>query len=153
VAGDPQGAPALWRTGAPPEAPLLTERIRPIEPSAPLVGRVLLSAGDSPLIIGQDEPRRIAVLLDMGALEHRPELPALLALLLDRLAGRDLLMPSTSVRRDPFEAQVAPGPLPRARPSANVPAARREAAPWLLGAALALALYDLVRRARSVGTG
>jgi hypothetical protein len=151
TAGEPRAEPALWSNPAPLDMPLLeAERIRPIEPPEPITGRALLSAGDSPLVIEQERPHRIALLLDIGELQHHPTLPALLARLLDRLAGRSLLMPDTLVQRDPFAAQVAPRPLPPARASGSAPA-RLEAAPWLLGAALALALYDLIRRARTVG--
>ena len=168
--GVPPGPPTLWLpagSGAAPTAvePVWAEELagampprlavtwlHPIEAPAGTRGRTLLAAGRTPLVIEQDRPRRILLLfaVDAGGLAARPELPALIGLLLDRLAGRELLLPDVSAARNPAAANIAPGPLPRAEDSAQVAGARRlELAPWLMAAALLLLFLDMARGTRA----
>jgi hypothetical protein len=167
AASAPRGdAPALWVVRGPVEAPpaeppawdvepgaraprLAPEWLRPVQPPAAVEGRVLLGAGARPLIVEQKDHRRIVVMLDAGGLRDRPELPALLGLLLDRLARRELLMPVVRIGRDRLEVRVTPGPLPGARPAEAAPEGRLDLSPWLVVVALGLALHDLRRRARA----
>jgi hypothetical protein len=125
--------------------------LNPLPLPGDIGGRPLLTAGSTPLILEQHRPKRILVLFDVGdpELGARPELPAMLELLLDRLAGRDLLLPVESAARDAADARIAPGPLPRATAATRVTSRRLDLAPWLLGAALILLLIDAGRGTRA----
>lgn len=150
-AGEELGEPPVWLVDPAAAAPRLeAEWLHPVSPPVPLEGRVLLGSSGLPLILDQAEPRRIVLMFEINALEDRPELPVLVGLLLDRLAGRDLLMPVARVGRDLADVRVAPAPLPEARPDTATPADRIDASPWLIVGALGVALYDLGRRARAV---
>lgn len=139
-----------WSDHSTGDLPLLEGPwLRPI--AAPqIAGKVLLGADGEALILEQDRPRRIILLFDTGApeLELRPELPSLITKLLTRLAGREILFPAAAAARNPDDARVAPGPLPRAAAEAITGATRFDASPWLLLTALAFAADDLSRQWR-----
>jgi hypothetical protein len=111
--------------------------------------RTLLAAEGIPLIVETQAGGVLVVDVRLAttdpAAAGRPELPVLLAALLDRLAGAELLAPVTGAYRDPLAARIAPGPLPRPGAMALPASVPRGAAPWLLAAALAILLWDLLR--------
>jgi hypothetical protein len=144
--GEAADALPVWTadTGNPPALP--AGLLRPLARPEGVDGRVLLAAGEVPLLVEQAEPPRLVLLADLAGAAGRPELPALLDWALSRLAGRDPMLPELAAVRDPAEASIAPGPLPPAV-RGDVRGTRTEAAPWLLAAALLLSLYDLRRAA------
>lgn len=152
TAGGPLREAPVWSgplatAGAPRLQPAW---VHPVAAPQGAAGEAILAATGVPLILEQVAPPRIAVLfaLDQPELSARPELPALLALLLERLAGWELLLPTATTGRDPAAAAIAPGPLPVARAAPAAPLQTLDAAPWALATALLLALYDLYRRLR-----
>lgn len=149
-AGEVLVEPPVWDIERAAAAPSLAgERIRAVRSAAAPEGRAVLRAGTVPLVLEQDSPRRVTLLLETGGLRDRAEMPVLLGFLLDRLAGRELLLPVARVARDPAEIRVAPGPLPQALDAGTGRAGRLELSPWLIAGALGLALYDLARRVRA----
>lgn len=144
--GDPPTEPPVWSDPTTENPPRLRAAwIRLLPTHAAITGRSLMQAGDRILIGETERPRRIGVLFDLNApvLAARPELPMLLDLLFERLAGRELLLPTDAAFGDPELAHVAPRPLPVYTADFETALSPVKAAPILMAAALALLLLDL----------
>jgi len=129
------GVPALWfRAGAgsravtgwpvwrPQAGPLADVVLAPAwlqeVQTQPPQGVPLLAAGDRVLIALHETPStRIEVLLDTheSVLTRQREFAALLAALIARAVGRDLLDPVASAARSAASARIAPATLPQPR--------------------------------------
>jgi len=124
--------------------------LRPAGGSPPTGANVLLELDGRPAVTA-GPAQRVDVLLDLEwpDLARQPGYPALVAALLDTLAGRDLTSGVAQARRDPVASRVQPLPLPPAAPavaaSVTVP---RDLSPWLLTLAAALIAVDLGRTVR-----
>ncbi len=145
------------------EPPTLTGTLLRVSPQGPQPAgpdpRVLLSADEVPLVLESDPDQgpliEVRVATADPGFAARPEFPALLAALADRLTGADLLDPTPGLGRDPVLARIAPGPLPQsqAQPGrVQAPSEPRTAAPWLLVLALLILGWDLWRLRRPPGT-
>jgi hypothetical protein len=157
MAAPSSAEPARWlvRDARTPAVGRLGMRVPAVRPD----GRVLLAAGQDPLIIEQPEARRLIGLFDTG-LDRDPgagndtdDLPLLLDWMLARLIGHDLLYPAVAAARPAAAVRVAPGPVPAAAPLDLVASGRPAVPLWtlpLIGAIVLLAL-DL-RRGAAVRT-
>jgi hypothetical protein len=137
-----------WQA-APPLSELLLDdlALRQAIVPAPLDGAPLLLSANEPLItLRAAPPARVAVALDVtsAAWAHRPELPILLAGLVDTLFGQPLLERYAHAAI-PFDAtRIAPQPLPpaAAAPPPRAGAARLDLTPHLIALAMLLLLAD-----------
>lgn len=131
-----------------------------VNPSATADGRrlPLLSAGPTPLLLADDLPGRIDILIDLEnpALARRPEYPVLLGGLAGLALGRDLLDPVVVARHDPRESAIRPTLAASAEAATRLPGkshGRSDLAPHLIVVAMLLLLADLWLRPRRPGAG
>lgn len=150
----PPAGPVYWtrEAGELRRVPLLAAELVGDTLTTAVAGTPLLMGQQGPLIVYRDgAAAEIRVLFDLdgSAMTLGYRLPILLAGLLDRLLGRNLLGELVTVHRDPAASHIAPGGLGRDAaspppPSLSVATTATDLSPYLLWAALLVLLADVL---------